>query len=331
VPDASAGDHDAEGCLIDATPAISVVVASRNRVHRLAALLQTLRNQDLDVAEFEVVIVDDASSDDTAPLLQRERNTHELQLQVIHNEIRQGAAAARNLGWQAARAPLIAFTDDDCEVAPDWLSTLIEAARSHPGAVLQGRTEPILRERSALAPLSRTKEVVALGPYFETCNIAYPRELLERLSGFDVEAFPTLMGEDTDLAWRAFNEGAGAVFIDQARVYHAVNQLGPMGNLRLALGWSEAMAVFARHPGMRRHLHWGVFWKRSHQLLLGATAGALLARRFPLALFLVVPYLRLLRTRAWGRPWLVPFFAAHDALELYATVRGGIRSRTLVI
>jgi hypothetical protein len=83
---------------------------------------------------------------------------------------------------------------------------------------------------------------------------------------------------------------------------------------------------------MRRHLHRGIFWKRSHELLMVAAAGLLLSRRrFPLTLLLVVPYLRLLNQRTWGRPWLLPLLAAHDVLELYATVRGGIRSRTLVI
>jgi len=317
--------------LSGASPSVSVVVTSRNREQRLAALLKTLREQDLDAAEFEVVIVNNASSDGTAAMLERESELGGLQLRPVHNHADRGTGAARNLGWRAARAPLIAFTDDDCEVAPEWLSTLIEAARRHPGAVLQGRTEPILRERSTLGPLSRTKEVTSLGPYFETCNIAYPRELLERLGGFDVDAFPSWGGEDTDLAWRAFAEGAAAIFVDDARAYHAVNQLGLVGNLRLALGWSDAMGVFARHPGMRRHLIRGVFWKGSHQLLLEAAAAALITRRFPLALLFAIPYLRMLRIRTWGRPWLFPFFAAHDALELFATIRGAIRNRTLVV
>jgi GT2 family glycosyltransferase len=307
------------------------VVTSKNREQRLGALLRTLREQDLGPDRFEVVIVDNDSSDGTAEMLERESGSGELRLRVVRNQVDRGTGAARNLGWRAAEGSLIAFTDDDCELAPNWLTSLIEAAKSNPGAVLQGRTEPIPAERDELGPLARTMEVTSLGPYFQTCNIAYPRELLERLDGFDSEAFPSWGGEDTDLAWRAIDAGADAVFVDGARAYHAVNQLGLKGNLRRARGWSDTMGVIARHPGVRAHLHRRVFWKRSHQLLLGAFAGALLARRYPVALLLAIPYLRLLKGRAWGRPWLIPFFAVHDALELFATVRGAIRNRTLVL
>jgi hypothetical protein len=173
--------------------------------------------------------------------------------------------------------------------------------------------------------------VTSLGPFFETCNVAYPRDLLERLDGFDAESFPTWGGEDTDLAWRALDGGADAVFVDEARTYHAVNELGIRGGLRLALGWSDAMAVLPRHPGIRRHLHRRVFWKRSHEQLLATIAAVLIARRFPLALVFVVPYLRSLWSRSWARPWLVPYLAVCDALEVGAAVRGGIRARTLLI
>jgi len=312
-------------------PIVSVVVTTQNRSERLAALLRTLRQQDLPTARFEVIIVDNASSDGTAALLERERSRGGLRLTAVRNETDRGTGAARNLGWREASAPLIAFTDDDCEVTPDWLCALVEAAAENPNAVLQGRTEPIERERSALGPLARTKHVTSLGPFFETCNIAYSRDVLERLGGFDATAFPTWGGEDTDLAWRALAVGSEAVFVDGARAFHAVNQLGPIGGLRLALGWSDAMGVYARHPGMRRNLHHGVFWRRSHELLIAAAAGAILARRAPLAIVLVLPYVRSLRARSWGRPLLIPYLALQDALEVFAAVRGGIRNRTAVI
>jgi len=312
-------------------PLVSVVVSSKNRRERLRALIESLRAQDLDRSRFEVVIVDNASDDGTAALLDAEQRRDGLRLRPVRNDTDRGTAHSRNLGWKAANAPLIAFTDDDCEAAPDWLSSLLEASRRHPGAVLQGRTEPIPRERDRLGPLSRTKEVTTLGPYFETCNVAYPRDLLERLDGFDAEAFPTWGGEDTDLAWRALGDGADAVFVDEARTYHAVNQLGIIGGLRFALGWSDAMAVLPRHAGIRRHLHRRVFWKRSHEQLLTAIAAVLVARRFPLALVLAIPYLRSLLSRSRRRPWLVPYFAAYDALEVVSAVRGGARARTFLI
>lgn len=312
-------------------PAIGVVVTTKNREGRLASLLETLRRQDLEPAQYEVVVVDNASTDGTAALLERERHAGGLRLRAIFNTVDRGTAASRNAGWRAAEAPLIAFTDDDCELDPGWLSALLGAGDRHPGALLQGRTEPIPRERPSLGPFSRTKRVSSLGPYFETCNIAYPRDLLERLEGFDAEAFPGWGGEDTDLGWRALARGADAVFVDSALAYHAVNQLGAIGTLRLALGWSDAMGVLARHPGMRRHLHRRLFWKRSHELFLAAALGGLLARRLPPAVLLAIPYLRQLRARAGGNNALVAYLVVNDGLEIISAARGGIRHRTPIL
>ncbi len=314
-----------------ATPAIAVVVTTKNRERRLAALLESLRRQELEPEQYEVVVVDNASTDGTAELLERERRADGLRLRAIVNRVDRGTAASRNAGWRAAEAPLIAFTDDDCELDPGWLRALLEAGDRHPGAMLQGRTEPIPRERPSLGPFSRTKRVTSLGPYFETCNIAYPRNLLERLGGFDAQAFAGWGGEDTDLAWRGLAQGADAIFVPSALAYHAVNQLGAVGTLRLALGWSDAMGVLARHPGMRRHLHRRLFWKRSHELFLIAAVGGILARRFPPAALLVIPYLRQLRARAARNDALIPYLVVHDAFEIVSAVRGGVRHRTPVL
>ena len=61
---------------------------------------------------------------------------------VIRRERPGGPAAARNEGWRAAGAPLVAFTDDDCVATPVWLEEALRAAREEPGAIVQGRTEP---------------------------------------------------------------------------------------------------------------------------------------------------------------------------------------------
>jgi hypothetical protein len=151
--------------------------------------------------------------------------------------------------------------------------------------------------------------------------------VLERIGGFD-EGFPSPGGEDTDAACRALAAGDRILFIENAVVGHAVNELGPLGKLRVALRWSDAAKIFGRHPALRRHLHWGVFWKPSHGKLLLALAGVLLARRFPPALLLGLPYWR----EAVGRcnevgasRACIPYIALHDAVETFAALRGGLR------
>ena len=314
------------------------MVATRNRAARLERLLGSLRAQALPNRSFEVVVVDEASSDWTRSVLTSEADRGELTVRTIWHPRPLGPAAARNAGWRAAHAPLIAFTDDDCRSHPAWLEAGVRACSQNPGAVVQGRTEPEPGERHLLGPFSRTLRVERAGPYFQTCNIFYPRGLLERLGGFDADAFsePVPGGEDTDLAWRAIEAGAPVAFADDALVFHAVTRLGPLGTLRLAARWSQTMQIFARHRELRGvHLTYGVFWKGSHYLLFRALVALSLPRPLRcLALWLALPYGKHLLERArieGGGPMLAPYFVLHDLVEMAAVLRGAARYRTLVL
>jgi glycosyltransferase involved in cell wall biosynthesis len=303
--------------------AVSVVVATRDRAERLAALLESLDAQTFQ--DFDLVVVDDGSVDGTGEALAG--------VPSIRHERPLGPSASRNAGWRAAESPYVAFIDDDCVASPGWLEALVAAA--HPRAVVQGPVEPMPSERDRLGPFSRSLWVERLGPWFQAANVLYPRALLERLGGFDADAFPHA-GEDCDLAWRAFAEGAEAVWAPDARVQHAVNELGPVGSLRLAVRWSEAVRLVRRHPQLRGEaLTYGVFWKGSHYLLF-RTLLALALPRLPrlVRLWLAAPYARhlLLRGRHdGGGPLAAPWYALYDLVELAAVARGAVRSRTLVI
>ena len=314
-------------------PRISVALSTRDRAGRLAAMLESLRSQDYE-GEFDVVVVDDASRDETPTVLEAELARGALRLRTLRMPSSLGPAAARNAGWRATSGELVVFTDDDCVAEPGWLTAIAAAARANPGAIVQGTTSPAPDEAGDVGVFTRTLEVSELGPFFQTCNIAYPRELLERLGGFDDGTFATPGGEDTDLAWRAIDAGAGAVLAEDARVYHAVNYLGPLGSLRFPLRWTDTMAVFGRHRALREQLHRGIFWKRSHELLLRALLGLALARRFPPAALLAYPYVRdvVRRTRRSGSPpALAPYVAAQDLVETFATIRGAAKHRVMVL
>ena len=310
-------------------PVVSVVLATRDRADRLERALDAIAAQDLS-SPYELIVVDDASADRTPEVLAgRAAMAPARPMRTIRRDRPGGPAGARNSGWRAAAAPLVAFTDDDCEPAPGWLTALVAAAGSTPGAIVQGLTAPHPDE--AIGPFSRTLDVRALGPWFPTANMAYPRALLEDLGGFD-ETLPR--GEDTDLAWRAAEAGAGAVLAHDAVVHHAVIELGPIGKLRLVSRWAPAFRNFARHPELRTALHLGVFWKRSHALLLLAAAGLALGRRFPPALLIALPYLRDVRARmaAENAPLpLAPYYALHDAVETGTAIAGSTRAGTLVL
>lgn len=177
------------------TPEISVVVAVRDGAATLPALLDALLRQTLGPSRFEVLVLDDGSTDGTLDLLRQaaRRSAH---LLAFH-QAPHGAAAARNLGLAWARGGLVAFTDSDCVPDPDWLERIALAFREDAGLVaVEGTTY------SRPAPRSPFDHylVIDRGDLWATCNAAYRRDALLAIGGFDPR-----FGhghEDTELALR---------------------------------------------------------------------------------------------------------------------------------
>jgi glycosyltransferase involved in cell wall biosynthesis len=312
-------------------PEVSVVVATRDRPEHLRRLVDSLAEQSVEPSRFEVIVVDDASAGE--PL--HGEAPEGLRLRLIRHPSSRGPAAARNTGWHAAEGRLIAFTDDDCVAAPGWLEAMLAAAGPNGEAIVQGRTEPV--DRSQVGPLSKTMDVSGPDGLFETCNVAYPRALLERVGGFD-EQFRHACGEDVDLASRAIAAGGKPEFSTDALVRHAVHQPGLRGTLRSTTQWTDAVRALKLHPEMRAILHRGVFWKPTHPRLLLAAAGALAAagtRRPLVAAIAAAPYLAHYGRVYSGAPltavrWL-PAHLAVDACEVGTMVAGSVRHRTLML
>ena len=160
-------------------------------------------------------------------MLERAGREAPFQVVAVRHPENRGRAQARETGWRESRAELIAFTDDDCVPEPGWLEAGIAAAEAASGAIVQGATRPDRTQLDRLGPFARTVTVESFDPAFQTCNMFFPRAVLEGVGGFDVESFGRVHGgEDSDLAWRAIKAGAPAAFAPDARVEHAVDGLG---------------------------------------------------------------------------------------------------------
>ncbi|MFL5843970.1 MAG: glycosyltransferase family 2 protein [Solirubrobacteraceae bacterium] len=310
----------------------AVCVASHRRPVRLRWLLDALTEQTIE--DFEVVVChDDGPGSETATLLA----DHPLgeRLRVVEPAGRSDPGHQRNRAWRAAGAPLIVFTDDDCRPPAAWLERLLAAADAHPGAVVQGSVAPDPDEAHllALAPHARTLQVDPPAPYAQCANIAYPRELLERIGGFDEREPPLQGGEDTDLCRRAIEAGAAYVGAADALTWHAVEPGSLPSRLRSIARWQHLAFVVARHPQMREHLFARVFWRPSHAALPFALYG--LARRRPL---LALPWALLARPRYGNSPRGLARAASElpgrlvvETTELGTAVRGSARYRTLFL
>lgn len=191
-------------------PHITVVVPTRNRSALLARLLDSLSQQRY--SRWSLIVVDDGSTDDTAEVVERYR-TAGLPLTYLYQSwSKMGAARNRGIHWTDSE--IVAFTDDDCLVDPDWLSALARVFEDHPEALgVQGKT---VTDRVAMTPFTRQIEQLTGGPPYRTCNIAYRTEVLKSLHGFDTTL---IRGEDVVMAMRVLERGP-IVFAHDAVVCH---------------------------------------------------------------------------------------------------------------
>jgi glycosyltransferase involved in cell wall biosynthesis len=319
-------------------PDVSIAVATRDRPLRLRWLLNALLEQTYPPERFEVWVAHDSASDEVGQMLDAHPLRAGGQLQVLSFPPRSRLAGAkRNAAWRASRAPLVLFTDDDCRPSPDWLTRAVQAARAQPRAILQGTTLPDPDESAILRGASWVHTVRIDPPttWAETCNIAYPRALLEQLGGFEEHR---QVGEDTDLAVRGQESGAALLAVPEMVVYHAVLERSLVAAVRAAQRWGDMAWLAQRHPAVRRDMTGRIFWSPEQAALVAALAGAGLARRRPAAWALGLPWLGLsLRHRGYTPRGLVrsvtelPGRAAIDLSALLALARASLRYRTVLL
>lgn len=202
-------------------PAASIIIPTRNRDRVLGRTLDALARQTVPAGTFEVVVVDNGSSDDTLAVLEAARRDHP-QLQLCWTqESRQGPGSARNRGLACARGEIILFTDDDCLPATDWAEVMLRTFSAEPQlAGVEGLTYTYV---DFLSPFQHFP--AHDGGVYPTCNVGYRAWLLRSVGGFDVAAFPDCSAEDVDLGYRILERGP-ITYQPEARVFHPPRRVG---------------------------------------------------------------------------------------------------------
>ncbi|NJN59936.1 MAG: glycosyltransferase [Leptolyngbyaceae cyanobacterium SL_5_9] len=206
-------------------PLFSIVIPTYARPERLANCLQSLTQLDYPDDRFEVIVVDDGSPTPMEPIAAPFRE--KLPLTLIR-QVNAGPAKARNAGAEQAKGQFLAFTDDDCTPAPDWLKTLEARFTTVPGCIVGGRTLNALPNN-----LYSTASQVLIdylykyytvegdrSSFFASNNIALPAERFWALGGFDT-SFPLAAGEDREFCDRWLYHGYPMLYAPEVQVYHA--------------------------------------------------------------------------------------------------------------
>ena len=153
-------------------PCVSIVIPSYNRAKELERCLHSLFALAYPAGCLEIIVVDDASTDETGSMLERlvkEAATHDLKMRVARHEKQQGVGIGRNTGAEAAHYDLIAYIDSDCVATPCWLRELVPAFQDTQIAVVGGMIRAY--ERKTL-----------LGRYEDACSSLYMGERPQQVS-----------------------------------------------------------------------------------------------------------------------------------------------------
>jgi glycosyltransferase involved in cell wall biosynthesis len=277
------------------TPFVSIIVPALNRRELLRQLVESVEALRYPRDRFEAIVVDNGSTDGTLEMLEQTAARAPFVLRYIRNESASRVpSVSRNIGIANARGEILAFTDSDCLVSPQWLSEGV-AGFGENVAIVQGRTIPHGGQQRPV--LHHTVNVDSRKTYAETCNIFYRRDAVERAGRFDEKLTcmggEAVWGEDTDLAYRVRALGYRMAFREGALVTHQIVRKSFRSWLLEPLRVWPWPQVVKRHPLIREELLFGrIFYTRMTALfdllLLGAVLGLSI---HPVFLSLALPFL----------------------------------------
>jgi len=239
-----------------AAPRISVVIPAYQAAATVDRCLAALAGQTALAEHYEVIVVDDGSTDGTSERVRAHPGV------CLLTQDRAGPAAARNRGIDRARGEIVLFTDADCEPAPDWIERMVAPFDDPQVQGVKGvyRT----RQRELVARFVQAEyedkydqmaHLVAID-FVDTYAAGYRRALLLASGGFD-RTFPSASVEDQELSFRLARQGHKLVFAPAACVYHwgHPRTAWAYAHRKFRIGYWKVL-VARRHPGK--------LWRDSH-------------------------------------------------------------------
>lgn len=238
--------------------AATIQLCTYNRAELLARVLEACFDQSADGDSYEVVLVDDGSTDATAGTIETARSRATCAFTVVAQP-NGGLARARNAGIARARGERIIFIDDDVLPLPNFVAEHLGAAARHPGSIVRGGAIEVESCDVLPPPIWSIKNYS--GNYFWTTNVSVPLETIRSIGAFD-ESFAEYGWEDIDVGLRLRAAGVRAIFHPNALVYH-VKPRPRAAAIERMVAQARAQARTAvqlvrRHPNWRAHLATGI-------------------------------------------------------------------------
>ena len=223
---------------------ISVIVPAFNAEATLGGCLNALLAQTIQRDTFEIIVIDDGSTDCTADIARRS------QVHLVR-QANAGAGAARNAGALAAAGKLLLFTDADCAPAPDWAARMAEVFRTPDVQGAKGIYASTQKELVArFVQLEYEERYARMARYdridfIDTYSAAYRRQVFEANGGFDPHFYRL---QDQELSFRLARQGHRLTFVPTAIVYHQHDRsVGEYAKRKYEIGYWKAI-LLRRHP-----------------------------------------------------------------------------------
>ncbi len=295
-------------------PSVSIIIPTHNRSRNLSRALASLADLDYPSDRFEVVVVDDGSSDDTSRVVLRHWNKALYRLRYFRLNHR-GITAARNVGWQGSRGIICIFTDDDCTFPKDWLSRILPLFsfasvgavggpdKGPPGQGPFARCVDYAMNSFWGTGGVRRKAGTRIARYYPRgCNIAVPRYVLLLTGGFDATL---AAGEEIELGCRIRKWGFDLCYAPDAFVWH---------NRR------ETFSAYARQILTRGQTRAELIWRHRELWEPAYLLPALALLVSPLVLLLLGSSGHLLQAFCLLSPWFLGLFLI-IGLDAFAQLR----------
>jgi GT2 family glycosyltransferase len=256
-------------------PRVSVVVCSYNAERTMEPCLASLEK--LNYPDYEVIVVNDGSTDGTLAIAQRFPYCR------IISQQNKGLSVARNVGAEAATGEIVAYTDSDCVADADWLTYLVAKMESASLVACGGPNFPppedsLVPAAVAVSPGGPTHVLLSddVAEHIAGCNMAFRRDVLLSMGGFD--PIYRAAGDDVDICWRFQDAGYVIGFSPAAVVWHfRRNTVKAYIGQQRGYGKAEAL-VYSKHP-FRFNLFGQAKWLGR---IYGDLSAALLLSRKPL-------------------------------------------------
>jgi glycosyltransferase involved in cell wall biosynthesis len=263
----------------------TIQLCTYNRAHLLERVLDACFEQTIPERSYEVVLVNDGSTDGTPAVIQRARERAGCRFVVV-DQANSGLAKGRNAGIARSSGERIVFIDDDVLPLPNFLEEHLRSHASHPQSIVRGGAINVESFDDLPPPVWSIKDYS--GNYFWTTNVSVPLATIRAIGGFN-ESFSEYGWEDIDVGLRLRARGVKATFNPKALAYHYKPPLRA-GNVEKMVRQAQAQARTAAmlavlHPNWRTYLATGInpVQRQMHGLTRRIGIGQRLRRRLDLS------------------------------------------------